>query len=104
MPDIIEDVNIQDNKKRREDFLNRKFRFDTIGNSYRLSRLVETIGLEKTNEVKKELDKYKAIPSTIEIEGETPLLKMGKEKWNFLFEGEDFEISLDGKINWEANL
>lgn len=103
LPDVIEDANIQDNKKRREDFLNRKFRFDTIGNSYRLSRLVETIGLEKTSEIKKELDKYKAIPSTIEIEGETPLLKMGKEKWNFLFEGEDFEISLDGKINWKPN-
>jgi CRISPR-associated endonuclease Csn1 len=101
LPNVIENINIQDNKKRREDFLNRKFRFDTIGNSYRLSRLVETVGLEKTNEIKKELDKYKAIPSTIEIEGETPLLKMGKEKWNFLFEGEDFEISLDGKINWK---
>lgn len=104
LPDVIEDINIQDNKKRREDFLNRKFRFDTIGNSYRLSRLVEIIGLEKTNDIKKELDKYKAIPSTIEIEGETPLLKMGKDKWNFLFEGEDFEISLDGKINWNINL
>lgn len=103
LPDVIEDANIPDNKKRREDFLNRKFRFDTIGNSYRLSRLVETIGLEKTIEIKKELDKYKAIPSTIEIEGETPLLKMGKEKWNFLFEGVDFEISLDGKINWKPN-
>ena len=44
----------------------------------------------------------KAIPSTIEIEGETPLLKIGKpENWNFLFEGEDFEMSLDGKINWK---
>lgn len=101
LSDVIEDVNIQDNKKRREDFLNRKFRFDTIGNSYRLSRLVEIIGLENTNEIKRELDKYKAIPSSIEIEGGTPLLKMGKEKWNFLFEKEDFEISLDGKIIWK---
>lgn len=102
LPDVVEDGNIHDNKKRRNDFLNRKFRFDTIGNSYRLSRLVETIGLIKTNEIKKELDKYKAIPSTIEIEGETPLLKMSKEKWNFLFEGEDFELSLDGKTNWKS--
>ena len=51
--------------------------------------------------IKKELDKYKAIPSTIEIEGETPLLKIGKpENWNFLLEGKDFEMKLDGKITW----
>lgn len=103
LPEITEDTTIKDNRKRKDDFNNRKFRFDTISNSYRLSRLVESIGLEKTNEIKKELDKYKAIPSTIEIERETPLLKMGKEKWNFLFEGEDFEISLDGKINWKIS-
>ena len=53
-------------------------------------------------EIKKELDKYKAIPSTIEIEGETPLLKIGKpENWNFLLEGKDFEMKLDGKITWK---
>ena len=56
----------------------------------------------KTKEIKKELDKYKAIPSTIEIEGETPLLKIGKpENWNFLLEGKDFEMKLDGKITWK---
>lgn len=101
LPEVIEDTTIKDNRKRKDDFDNRKFRFDTIPNSYRLKRIVEIAGLERANEIKKELDKYKAIPSTIELEGETPLLKMGKEKWNFLFEGEDFKMSLDGKINWK---
>lgn len=101
LPAILPDLNILDNKKRKDDFETRKYRFDNL-NSFRFTRLIDSIGLEKTKEIKKELDKYKAIPSTIEIEGETPLLKIGKpENWNFLFEGEDFEISLDGKINWK---
>ncbi|WP_312762764.1 hypothetical protein [Epilithonimonas sp.] len=104
LPNILPDDNILDNKKKKDDFETRKFRFDNI-NNYRFKRLIDTIGLEKTKEIKKELDKYKAIPSTIELEGETPLLKIGKpENWNFLFEGEDFKMSLDGKINWIPNL
>lgn len=101
LPDVVEDKTIEDNLKRREDYEKRKYRFDTIGNSYRLQRLIETVGFERTNEIKKELDKFKAIPSTIELEGNTPLLKMGREKWNFLIEGKDFEMSLDGTINWK---
>ena len=101
LPDVLEDKTIEDNQKRRDDFEKRKYRFDTIGNSYRLQRLIEKVGLERTNEIKRELDKFKAIPSTIELEGNTPLLKMGREKWNFLIEGEDFEMSLDGTINWK---
>lgn len=100
LPTILPDVNILDNKKKKGDFETRKYRFDNL-NSYRFKRLIDSVGLEKTKEIKKELDKYKAIPSTIELEGETPLLKIGKpENWNFLIEGEDFEISLDGKVSW----
>jgi len=34
------------------------------------------------------------------MEGNTPLLKMASKNWNFIFEGEDFEISLLGEIKW----
>lgn len=101
LDEIKEDSTIEDNLKRKEDFHKKKYRFDNIANSFRLKRLVDTVGLERTNEIKKEIDKFKAIPSTIELEGNTPLLKMGKEKWNFLIEGKDFEITLDGKITWK---
>jgi len=100
IPEVIENKLIEDNKTRKEDYENKRYRFDTINNSYRLKRFIEIIGEEKTKEFKKELDKYKAIPSSIEIEGGTPLLKVSKENWNFLFENKDFEISLLGKINW----
>lgn len=101
IPQIIENITILDNKKRKDDFENRKYRFDTLEKSFRLKRLVEIIGIERTKEIKKELDKYKAIPSSIEIEEKTFLLKMSKEKWNFLLEGKDFEMKLDGSIKFK---
>lgn len=101
IPEIVEDVTIQDNRARKEEYEERRFRFDTINNSFRLNRLVERIGLEQTKEIKMGLDKYKAIPSTIEIEGETSLLKMSKENWNFLIEGKDFDMKLDGTLDFK---
>lgn len=100
IPEIVENSTIQDNKKRKEDYENRRFRFDTIGSSFRLKTLSNKIGIEKTKEIKNELDKFKAISGTIEFEGKTPLLKMASKNWNFLYEGEDFEVSLLGEIKW----
>jgi CRISPR-associated endonuclease Csn1 len=97
IPEIIEDNSITDNKARKEEFDNRRYRFDTL-DRYRFQRIKEKIGIEKTKEMKKELDKFKAISGSIGIEGKSPLLKMSKENWNFLYEGEDFEISLLGEI------
>lgn len=95
---IVEDITILDNKKRKEDYVNKRYRFDTINNSFRLKKLCEIVGLEKTKEIKNELDKIKAISGSIEIDGKTPLLKMANKKWNFLYEGEDFDISLLGEV------
>ena len=100
IPAVVEDLSIIDNRARKEDFENKKYRFDTIDKSFRLKRLSEIIGIAETKEIKKELDKFKAIPSIIEIEGQTQLLKMSKENWNFLVEGKDFEMNIDGTIRW----
>jgi len=101
IPAVVEDLSILDNRARKEDFENRKYRFDAIDKSFRLKRLSEIIGIAKTKEIKKELDKFKAIPSIIEIEGQTHLLKMSKENWNFLVEDKDFEMNIDGTIKWK---
>lgn len=98
LAEVSVDLTIQDNKEQIEKYNIQRFRFDTIGNSFRLSRLMDCIGEEETKKVKSELDKHKAIPSRIEIEGETSLLKMTKENWNFLYEGKDFEISFIGEL------
>lgn len=100
IPPVAEDQSITDNNERRDDYLNRKYRFDTINNSFRLTQLQVIVGKERTMEIKKELDQHKAIPSKIEIEGHTHLLKMSKENWNYLLEGKDFEMNLDGSIKF----
>jgi hypothetical protein len=100
IPAVVEDLNIEDNRARKEDFENKKYRFDTIDKSFRLKRLSKIVGIAETKRIKKELDEFKAIPSIIEIEGQTHLLKMSKEKWNFLVEGKDFEMNIDGTIRW----
>lgn len=97
--EIVEDNSIQNRKQRIEDFENRKFRFDTL-NSHRFKLLAEKLGLEETKRIKKELDRYKAIASSIELEGNTPLLKTSKEGWNFLYENYDFKVSLLGKLTF----
>ncbi|GHT67414.1 hypothetical protein FACS189452_05090 [Bacteroidia bacterium] len=101
LPEIIEDANIIDNNARKDDFEKRKYDFTSVDKSFRFTRLLEIIGKEKTKSIKKELDKYKKQSGTIEVEGETPLLKMSKENWNFLLEGTDFEMKLDGTIEFK---
>lgn len=101
IPPVAEDLTILDNNARRDDYLKRKYRFDTIDSSYRLKRILDNVGIEKTKKIKADLDKYKAIPSNIEIEGQTHLLKMSKENWNFIVEGKDFEMKLDGNIEFK---
>ena len=97
--EVIEDATIENKKQRKEDYDNKRFRFDTL-NTYRFKKLREKVPIEKVKEIKKKLDKFKAIPSTIEMEGKTTLLKMSKENWNFLYEGEDYQISFLGEITW----
>ena len=67
-----------------------------------MNRLLEEIGKEKATEIKSQLDKFKKVASSIENEGETPLLKLNtSESWNFLYEGRDFNVSILGKINFK---
>jgi CRISPR-associated endonuclease Csn1 len=100
IPEVIENLTIQDSKGRKDDYENRKYRFDTINNSFRLQTISEKVGIERAKQIKNELDKLKAISGSFEIDGKTPLLKLSSKNWSFLYEGEDFEISLLGKITW----
>lgn len=100
LPQVVEDECIEDMRKRHKDFEDRMYRLSSL-NDFRLNRLKEVIGEEKTKRMKEtQLDKYKAFSSTVEIEGQTPLLKTSKNNWNFLFEGYDFEIDITGTIKW----
>jgi CRISPR-associated endonuclease Csn1 len=101
IPEILENNTINDTKDRKKDYEDKRYRFDNL-KRYRFERIREEIGVEKVKEIKKELDKFKAIPSSIEIEGKTSLLKISRsEDWNFLYEGEDFEISILGELKYK---
>ncbi len=99
IPEVVENTTIEDNKARKEEYEKKKYSFDNLSR-FRFQRLIDTIGFDKTKEIKKELDKFKTQSSFIEVEGKTPLLKMSKENWNFLYEGYDFKISMLGEITW----
>lgn len=99
LPLISEDQSIIDVKVRKKKYEDDRFRF--VGEKdNRFKRLLPFIGSQGIQDLRKTLSKYKTQSTSIDIEGETPLLKINKaEDWNFLYEGEDFEISLFGKIS-----
>ncbi len=95
IPLILENNNIKDMVKRKNDLIKRKHDFKT-----RLAKIQEKTDKETANYIKTKIEKYKAQPSYIEIEGETPILGLTKKNWNFLFEHSDFEIDITGKLSW----
>jgi len=47
------------------------------------------------------LGSYKKYSSTIEKDGDTPLLLMSRNNWNFLYEGIDFDTTITGNLNFK---
>ncbi|MDX2045809.1 MAG: HNH endonuclease domain-containing protein [Chitinophagaceae bacterium] len=101
LPMVMEDFSIEDINERKNDFEDRKYRFNSFKTDYRLIRLAEKIGLDEAKRIKEKLDQFAAFSGSIKVEGQTPLLKLSQENWNFLLEGEDFEISLSGKLTFK---
>ncbi len=99
IPEIIQDIFIKDAVTRKDDYEKKKYSFAQL-DSFRFIKLIEKIGEDGVRRIKNELDKFKTQSGSIEIEGKTPLLKMSKENWNFLYEDNDFNVSLLGKISW----
>ena len=97
---VVEDLSIVDIRARKEDLLQRKYKFNSWSD-FRMKRLVEKVGKDKAVKIKTELDMFKTVASTIEKEGETHLLKLNtSDSWNFLYEGTDFDLSILGKIKF----
>ena len=102
LKEVVIDLSNQNIKERNEVYQKKKYSFSSFKTDFRLKRLIETVGKEKAYQIKEELGKYKEMPSKIEVEGETHLLKLNTSKsWNFLYEGTDFDISILGKITFK---
>ena len=92
---IIINESIEDVVERRKDYEHRKTNFKV-----RLELIKKTGGEELELIVKEKIEKYKTESSIIMNEGETPILGLSKNNWNFLFEDYDFEIDITGKLIW----
>ena len=96
IPIIEEDTTIKDNKDRKQDYEKRKYDFNK-----RIDIISQYLKKEDIEAIKKKLEQYKTESSIIEIEGKTPLLKMSRNNWNFLYEGIDFDTTITGNLNFK---
>jgi len=99
IPRIEEDSSITESKSRKVDFEKRLYDFTT-----RLKLIEQISDIATVQRLKTKIEEYKTESSAIIIEGETPILGLTKNNWNFLFEGEDFEVSLLGEMKWIKEL
>ena len=95
IPLIKEDESIDNLVDRKKDYKKRIEDFAT-----RLKAIADYSSSENANTIKKYIEQYKTESSTITIEGQTSILGLSRNNWNFLLEGEDFGMSLDGTITF----
>jgi CRISPR-associated endonuclease Csn1 len=96
IPLIKEDESIVNVVDRKKDYQKRIEDFVT-----RLKIIAEYSSPDVANVVKKNIEQYKTESSSITIEGQTPILGLSRNNWNFLLEGKDFEMKLDGTITFK---
>ncbi len=102
LKEIEQDMSISDVSQRKKKFEDERYRFVGL-KDYRFQRLLDFMPKQEVNELRKLLSKYKKQSSSIDVEGDTPLLKLNKEEsWNFLFENYDFELSIFGELNLKS--
>ncbi len=94
IPMIVENISITDYQDRKKDLQKRKDNFKTRLNIIE-SKSDSTIAQKMKTEIEKFVTESSEIGNSLEA---PPLLKMSQKNWNFLYEGEDFEVSLLGKI------
>lgn len=97
LPEIQEDERIQNVTDRKKKYEKDRFRFVGLKDN-RFARLIPFMGENEVNKLRKEISKYKKQSSKIEVEGSTPLLKMGIDNCNFLYEDYDFKLNILGEI------
>jgi len=92
---LIPNENIENAKDRNEDYQKRKNNFK---GRLEIIKNHSNGGSETSKKIEAEISKYKTESSSIEIEGMTPILGFSQKSWNFLYEGEHFEMDVLGNI------
>ncbi len=92
---ILPNDSIENAKDRSEDYQKRKVNFK---DRLELIKNHSNGGHEISKKIETEISKFKTESSSIEIEGVTPILGFSQKSWNFLYEGEHFEMDILGNI------
>jgi CRISPR-associated endonuclease Csn1 len=98
IPLITENENISNVIERKKDYQKRLYDF-----TQRLKVIEKESSVEVAQRLKVEIEQYKTESSVISVEGKTPILGLSRNNWNFLFEGKDFEMNIDGSITFNSN-
>ena len=93
IPLIKEDENIDNLAERKKNYQKRIEDF-----AARLKAIADRSSTGMANIVKNNIEQYKTKSSTITIEGQTPILGLSKNNWNFLIEKQDFNLQFDGTV------
>lgn len=96
LPEIRKDENIDNIVDRNKDYEKRLYDFDT-----RLKQ-IKQLDPVKAEKLKNQIEQYKTESSTCNDNNPVPILGLSQKNWNFLLEGEDFEISLSGNLVWKS--
>jgi CRISPR-associated endonuclease Csn1 len=94
IPEILPDDTIANATDRNKDFEKRLYDFNT-----RLKR-IESFDKAKANSLKVKIEEIKTESSKCNDMSPVPILGRSANGWNFLLEGEDFEITLSGEYKW----
>lgn len=93
IPEIKPDETITNASDRKKDFEARLYDFDK-----RIKLITQYSSNEQAKTLKKKIEEYKTESSVCNDINTVPILGLSRNNWNFLIEGEDFEISLSGQI------
>lgn len=93
IPEIKPDETIANASDRKKDFEKRLYDFDT-----RIKLIAQYSSNEQSEDLKMKIEEYKTESSVCSDVNPVPILGLSRNNWNFLLEGEDFEISLTGGL------
>jgi len=92
---LIPNENIENAKDRSEDYQKRKNNFKE---RLEVVKNHSNGGKERSKKIETKISKYKTESSSIEIGVMIPILGFSQKSWNFLYEGEHFEMDILGDI------
>lgn len=96
IPEILPNEMITNASDRKKDFETRLYDFDK-----RINLIAKYSSKDNADVLKRNIEEYKTESSVCNDINPVPILGLSRNNWNFLLEGEDFEISLSGKLHFK---